>query len=289
VPPIEASDLLISSALLNLHSLVWGLVDSETIYKKVYREETIKVHGQLGFEHTFSSPQCGFQPEPEAPPLEEAGEAIVKIIDLTAHPSYRDEDAKMPIQNWKRDRIVIVPAYEELEREAYRSNERYIKNTNKTAKERDHLIPPRNIILTGVPGIGLFLQAPPHGTILTTLIGKSFAQNYLLFKRLSERKITAYQPFWAHRSGYYLFSEDGVLFVPAGSTGKDNKHHRNREIWALVDDDPLPEFSNVWDRNWMVVLTASPGRYSTSRWAKEQVVNTFYMRPWTWEEIEALR
>jgi len=189
----------------------------------------------------------------------------------------------MPIQNWRTDRIVVVPAYEELERETYRSNERYIEFTNKTAKERNHLIPPRNIILTGIPGICLCLQAPPHGTILTTLIGRSFAQNYLLFKRLSERKITAYQPFWAHRSGYYLFSENGVLFVPAGSTGKDNEHHRNREIWALVDDDPLPEF-NVWERNWMVVLTGSSGGYSTSRWAKEQYADT-----WTWEELTNAR
>ncbi|KAF8451238.1 hypothetical protein BGX38DRAFT_1183645 [Terfezia claveryi] len=189
------------------------------------------------------------------------------FIDLRAHPEYpKNDPALLPSGS---DRIIILPAYSKLYERACYLNERY-KNFIPGGEQGDQP-PPRHLMFTGIPGIG-----------------KSYAQSVLLFNRLAEGKITALQPFWVARTGYYLFSDDGVKFVPSKSD-EDFNMSKNKDIWVLCDDEPLMEFNSSWTRDWMVIWTTSPGRLEKTRWRKEQKPEIWAMAEWAWPQVVSLR
>lgn len=120
-------------------------------------------------------------------------------------------------------------------------------------------------------------------------LGKGFAGSVLRFDRLATKQITACQPYWVHRGGYFLFSESGVSFVASRSAVDYTERFNNSNIWALVDDEPIREFGAFAERGWMVIWSAPPTRLQQSRWQKEPKAEVMTMSPWRWEELACLR
>lgn len=87
-----------------------------------------------------------------------------KFLDLTKHPQYtRGVEALLPAG---LDRIVVLPAYEKVSARASYLNDRYRKFVPGGAM--GYQPPPRHLILTGVPGIGIYPLCYP----LILILGK---------------------------------------------------------------------------------------------------------------------
>ena len=61
-------------------------------------------------------------------------------------------------------------------------------------------------------------------------LGKSYAGSFLLFDRLATKQVTACQPYWIHREGYFLFSDSGVSFVASRSATDDNELYEHSDV-----------------------------------------------------------
>jgi len=266
-----------------LWKLVWQLGRRPDDYKKVVRMEPVPIPPCPRPIDALVTPQ-----EVDLSPLVISAQHALheqRFIDLTAHPEYPKTTHALLLAS---DRIVILPAYTKLYERACYLNERY--KAFVPGGELGYQPPPRHFVLTGIPGIGKYRSQTYIPQIrLIIYIGKSYAQSVLLFNRLAEGKITACQPFELARTGYYLFSNDGVKFITTGSSDEDRAMCENKDIWVLCDDDPLIEFNSYWTRDWMVVWTTSPGRLKESRWRKEQQGEVWAMAEWRWPEVVSLR
>ena len=91
------------------------------------------------------------------------------------------------------------------------------------------------------------------------------------------------------RKGYYRFDKDGVAFVRVDSCDEKLATMADKDVWAILDDDPIDEFGDHRSYDWLFLWTASPEKMKRSTWGKEARAQAHYLDTWTWPEIVATR
>ena len=142
-----------------LWGLVWGMQSRPEDYDKVVFTVEHRVTKQPGYATGFQDPAevehddpMDLEPAPETGEPPESEIAKQKYLDLTNHPEYPQwPSALLPAGE---DKIAILPAYEKVLAKASYLNDRYQEFVS--SKSRGYKAPPRHLILTGVPGIGIY-------------------------------------------------------------------------------------------------------------------------------------
>ena len=129
-----------------LHSLCWGLDGSPENRARVFCERDINVPTELPVLESLEGPKVGIES-----PLGLSKIVRQKFLDIGQHPAYKvafDSERQVPgLLPCGVDNILVLPAYERILERAETLSRRYPTST---------LRPPpiRNMIVSGVPGIG---------------------------------------------------------------------------------------------------------------------------------------
>jgi len=147
------------------------------------------------------------------------------------------------------------------------------------------------ILITGQPGIGLFILCFVIAGSESFLSGKSTFLLRLLLRRLTLSLPTALQ---THPNRVMLFHKGGVV------------EFKHLQSWPFYSDlGPMPTVDGPPDRLWalvdsnqellnpaqilgqgrfFVVHAASP-HHSLQKWVKDSLTLSFYMEPWSFSEV----
>ena len=133
-----------------LWDLVWNVKQRSTEYNKIVTIEELHIPKSPTGTSDLKDPESLGM---ETDTMEDNVTIQNKFLDLTKHPRYPREDhhALLPAGT---DKIVMHPAYEKVSARATYLNERYRGFV--PGGRMGYKPPPRHLILTGVPGIGIY-------------------------------------------------------------------------------------------------------------------------------------
>ena len=163
-----------------------------------------------------------------------------------------------------------------LVREEYRDMLRHISNLCEKGN--------RGVVVTGMPGIGKYLDY--HQRILASppFTGKTFFLYFVLIERILDGRSTAFQ--WDPSRVVLLLNRHDVRTFPSAINFDPEGYPGT---WALVDSNsslvtPRSEFIDARSK-FFVVQAASPRPERWKTWKKELTAEMAVMKPWSWEEI----
>ena len=149
-------------------------------------------------------------------------------------------------------------------------------------------IPPRLLMITGQPGIGLISLLFTHYQVLSLLLGKSVFLLYVLLCRLALKLPTALQ---TKPNQALLFYEKGVQEftqlqrAPPYHTLASENDPLGR-IWALVDSNQeLHKPASIFQMGPFFVIQTSSPHPTHHEWIWRIRHESFYMKLWTFAEV----
>ena len=113
--------------------------------------------------------------------------------------------------------------------------------------------------------------------------------DYILCSRLCKGEVTVFQPSIARTQGFFVFTAEGVEFIPAQTTGQSQAWAHDRKVWALIDEFPLPEFADAAGYSIFFLWACSPAKHPASTWPKEVDADVWYMDSLSWPYVYAPR
>ena len=176
-----------------LFTLCWGLNDDPETRKLVFSEREIRVAPELPVLDAIKGPTEGTA---DLPPSATWETITLKFLDLTQHPFYTASclNTRVSILPGGIDQLLILPAYENILQRAEELNHRYRTSESDVA-------PVRNMILSGVPGMGIGSNIVTRGYAVNMILGKSCCQDFRLVTRLAAKMKTVIQPYWLKGHG----------------------------------------------------------------------------------------